>query len=647
MPAPNMLEPIVAFLGRFPPFHRLDHAVLTTLSQEIVIRYFKADEVVFAEHDEASAEFYLVRKGLVALHFAGLGRDELIDYCDEGDIFGLRALLRDAPYSATARTKEDSLIYVVPWDAFRGLMQAHPEVSLYLAAGFAADRPEAARLLAATTQAQRGLSEPAALAVFNVEDQPMTPVRDVLTCGPEASIQGAAQRMRERRVGSIVIVDPQHRPLGIVTDTDLRDRVVSKALDASATPVSAVMSSPVCCLKEPQTVSDLISLVMQRGLHHFCFTESGTASSAVTGVLSEHDVVTAHGNHPLALRERIARTRDPDTLLALRDQADLMAQAYLAQHAGIPLLCAVLSGINDALIRSAIAHAREQLHRDGFTAPEEPFCWLSFGSEGREEQLLRTDLDNAIVYADPPEARAAAVGHYYLELGKRTIAVLVHAGFKPCEGNIMASNPELTLPLHAWTRKFAKLIRTPEPRALMEASIYFDLRPVEGAFDLADALKSHIFAEIDAEPMFLGFLAKNALQNPPPLSFFRGFVLERSGQQAKTFDIKARAMMPLVDGSRVLAYDARLPYYGTTMGRFHCIAEAIPELAPLCSEAAMAYAILLRIRTQEGFRTGTSGRYVDIERLNKLQRQSLRNTFSVVGELQSRLTSRYRTDFIR
>ena len=320
--------------------------------------------------------------------------------------------------------------------------------------------------------------------------------------------------MMGRRVGSIIVVDDNRHPVGIMTDSDLRDKVVSQAIDAGSTPVSAVMTSPVSCVMEPQTVSQLVAIVMQKGLHHFCFTRDGTAESPLVGVLSEHDLITAHGNHPTVLRQKIARTRDPDRLLMLRDKAEQLVQQYLQQEASMSLICSVISGINDALIRSSIAIAQTALREEGRSAPEEPFCWLSLGSEGREEQLLRTDLDNAIVYADPPEERAEQTAAYYLALGEKTNDLLMHTGFERCPGNIMASNPELNLPLSKWKQKFSKLIRTPEPKALMYANIFFDLRGVDGDEALVDQLTRHIFDEIDKEPMFLTFSRQERREQP-------------------------------------------------------------------------------------------------------------------------------------
>ncbi len=646
---PTMTEPVAQFLRRFPPFNRIDEATIADLAGHIRIRYVEQGELIFAQGAEPPDAFYVVNKGLVALHRGDTAAGELLDLCDDGDLFGVRALLAGGPYSATAEAREDSLLYVVPWSTFKRLLEHYPQVSLFLAAGFASELPKVRdQLLAATTEARRSLSMD--LEPHEDDDadvRPIDPIRSVLTCPPTSTIQQAAQKMAARRVGSIIVTDERRHPVGIMTDTDLRDKVVARAIDAAKSPIADVMTSPVTCVMEPQTVTQLVGLVMQRGLHHFCFTEDGTTNSPVVGVLSEHDLITAHGNHPTVLRQKIARTQDPDQLLKLRDKAERLVQQYLEQEASMGFICSVISGINDALIRSAITHAQSALHEEGHPAPQEGFCWLSFGSEGREEQLLRTDLDNAIVYEDPPEDRAKAVQAYYLALGTKAIEVLVHAGFSRCPGNIMASNPELNLPLSAWKSKFSKLIRAPEPMALMYASIFFDLRAVDGHDSLADELVRHILEEIAAEPMFLTFLAKNAQNNPPPLSFFRGFVLERSGDHADTFDIKARAMMPITDAARVLAYDLKINFQGSTSGRYERIAQVEPSLAQLSAEAAMAYDILMRIRAEEGFRNGNSGRYVNIKRLNKLERQSLRNTFSVVEDLQRKLASRYRTEMLR
>jgi CBS domain-containing protein len=227
------------------------------------------------------------------------------------------------------------------------------------------------------------------------------------------------------------------------------------------------------------------------------------------------------------------------------------------------------------------------------------------------------------------------------------VDVLVEAGFERCPGDVMASNPKWNQPLRSWKRYFSDWTREPENIAVMHTNIFFDLRPVYGDAALAAELKGHIFERVKVDRLFLSFFAKNATKNPPPLSFFRNMIVERSGEHRDAFDIKARAMMPLADAARVLVYDLGINIYGSTADRWERIAETDENLARLSGEAAMAYEILMRIRALEGLNHGTSGRYVHIKELNKLERQTLRNTFSVVKDVQLMLTSRYRTDFIR
>jgi CBS domain-containing protein len=211
----------------------------------------------------------------------------------------------------------------------------------------------------------------------------------------------------------------------------------------------------------------------------------------------------------------------------------------------------------------------------------------------------------------------------------------------------MASNPKWNQPLSGWKVDFTRWVREPENIAVMHTNIFFDFRPVFGDTGLASTLKTHIFELVEQNPLFLAFLARNAVQNPPPLSFFRNMVVERSGEHRDAFDIKARAMMPLADAARVLVYDFGIEIYGSTAERWQAIADANENLARLAGEAAMAYEILMRVRAMEGLSRGTSGRYVHIKELNKLERQTLRNTFSVVKDVQLMLTSRYRLDYLR
>ena len=637
-----MILTVANRLSRHPPFDRLDSELLDRLARGIRIRYLEADEVVFEEGGQAKPEFYLVVKGEVAISQQVEGQTVLIDVCDDGDIFGVRALLADRPYGGRAQAKDDTLLYVLSKAQLDELIRDAPRVALFFAADFAADVPqrlETNRLLAVRAARRHDKVRDAADDTRRVD-----PVRDVLTCPPQTTIQEAAAQMSARNVGAILVVDQERRPLGIVTDSDLRSKVVGQGRDFSGR-ISEIMSSPVLTIDDQTTVSSLIATVMKKHLHHFAVTEDGTASTPVVGIVSEHDILKTQGSHPTVILSEIGRAKTQERLRALRDQAEELLRQYLEDEVGMGFLSNMISEINDTLIRRAIQLSLSALSEQG-KEPPVPFCWLALGSEGREEQLLRTDQDNAILYADPGDDDGAAE-EFFLELGKRVVDILVAAGFERCPGEVMASNPKWNQPLSVWRQYFFDWVREPENVAVMHTNIFFDFRPVFGDDALAAELKAYIFERIKDDRSFLAFFARNATQNPPPLSFFRNMVVERSGEHRDAFDIKARAMMPLADAARVLVYDLGINIYGSTAERWERIAETDENLARLAGEAGMAYEILMRIRALEGLNRGSSGRYVHIKELNKIERQTLRSTFSVVKDVQLMLTSRYRIDFLR
>ena len=637
-----MILTVANRLARHPPFDRLDPELLKRVARGIRIRYLEVDEVVFEAGDPPRPEFYVVVKGEVVVSQQLDGRTVLIDVCDGGDIFGVRALLADRPYAARTQAKDDTLLYVLSKKSLEDLLRDEPRVALFFAADFAADMPQPmdSNRLESVRAARR--HERASATGDDVRR--VDPVRDVLTCDPNTTIRHAASMMSERNVGSILIVDEERKPIGIVTDSDLRSKVVGQGRDVS-TLISEIMSSPVLTVDDQTTLSLLIATVMKKHLHHFAVTEDGTADTPVTGIVSEHDILKTQGSHPTVILTEIGRATTKQRLRALRDQAEELLRQYLEDEVGMGFLSNMISEINDTLIRRAIGLSLQELADKGMEPPV-AFCWLALGSEGREEQLLRTDQDNAILYADPGEDDGVAE-RFFLELGTLVVDILVEAGFERCPGDIMASNPKWNQPLAAWKRCFSEWIHEPENIAVMHTNIFFDFRPVYGDNALAAELKGHIFERVQVDRSFLSFFAKNATRNPPPLSFFRNMIVERSGEHRDAFDIKARAMMPLADAARVLVYDLGIDIYGSTAERWQRIGETHEDLARLSGEAGMAYEILMRIRALEGLSRGTSGRYVHINELNKLERQTVRNTFSVVKDVQLMLASRYRTDFIR
>lgn len=634
------------FLKRFPPFSFLTEEALAEVSQGVVIRYFGKDELLFSKGDPAQPYFFVLKEGSVSLVDVVDLEEKIVEVCDEGDVFGVLALLGKRPYRLTAKTLEDSLLYAIPVAIFEKILNDNSRVALYFAAGFASGQVVVRTDLSQSQKARTEfteLSKDNGLLIFTGQSD-LNYSRDVLTCSPDWTIQQAASKMAEVGVGSIVIVNEHKHPLGIITDKDLRNRLVAQGRSFE-TPVTELMTSPVLTKNKDALFSELYLTMIKFRLHHLIFTEDGSDQSPIAGILSDHDILLSQGNSPAVLIHALMNTWDVAEMGKLRDRAEKLLFYYLENEVSMDFVANIITEINDIIIQRIIQLTQRKLADEYPGMEQVKFCFLSLGSEGREEQLLRTDLDNAIVFEDVAKEKLDQTQAYFLRLGEEVVEGLLTCGFHPCPADMMANNIQWCQPLSQWKKYFSDWILTPSQKAVLHATIFFDFRPIYGAKSLAEEMSQHIYDEIGDKKIFLNFLAKNALLNPPPLGFFRNFIVEKSGEQKDKFDIKLRAMMPLTDIARLLVLSHRVIGVNNTYKRFEKLIALEPNHQELMQEAGKAYEILMRMRAIEGLKNNSSGRYISPEALGKLQRQLLKNTFSPIDELQKMIKVRFQTDF--
>lgn len=633
------------YLKDYPPFSLLDPHQLAELSASVTVQYCRPNEVIFRQGEKPEQRIFVVREGAVQMVRQEDDREILVEQCDEGDVFGIRPLINEDNYALTAKAVEETLLYVVNVEKYRETWNANPKIAHYLASSFA----EGLRRNYDTQFKNRLFLDQDRYIDGHfhlVEVQSLEYSKAPVTCPSKIPIQIAAGLMAREEVSSIVVVDEKQHPIGIITDKDLR-RKVATGLVPIHQPVEQIMAHPVVTSKKEMTVADAQMDMVKHRIHHLVMTEDGTPDTPVVGVISEHDLLVVQGNNPAVMIREIRRSRKAAELKNIRQQAESLLQKYLYQEVSISYISSVMTEINDALITQVIRLCEETMEEEAVKPPGVPYCWLTLGSEGREEQLLRTDQDSALLFGDVPEEEYPAAKAYFLTLAGRVSTMLNECGFDYCPGDMMASNAKWCLSLSEWKEQFGKWIFEPIPEAILHCEIFFDFRPVYGDSSLAAALTDHIFESVGRQTIFLSFLAKAALQNPAPLTFFRGFVVERSGEHKDEFDIKARAMMPLADAARVLILSARVGRINNTIKRFEKLAELEPSNAELFQQAADSYGILMRYRALQGIRNRNSGRYFNPSELSKMERINLRNSFQPIQELQSLLNMRYQLAYMR
>lgn len=639
---------VAEFLKRFPPFSFLEKEELTRVAQSVEVQYLEKGEIFFRQSEAARPHFFMLKEGVIHLVESSAKGEEIREVCDEGDVFGVLALLGKRPYLLTSKVIENSLIYAIPVSVFERILAENSRVALFFAAGFAAGQVVVRQDLSQGQKARGEFKKDSgdhSLLIFS--DQSVVNFSEkVLKCTPQTSIQNAAKLMAEAQVSSIVICDMQDYPLGILTDKDLRSRVLAAGISPQ-NPASQVMTNPVITRGRQDGFSNLYLTMIRHRLHHLVLTEDGSDQSPVCGIISDHDVFLSMGNSPAVLIHGLMNTLDVAEMRKIRDRAEQMLGYYLENEVSMEFVASVMTEINDVIIRQALKIVRIQLEMDYPDLSETRFGFLSMGSEGREEQLLRTDLDNALVYEDVEDHLKDKASEYFLKLGEGVVEILLACGFDPCPGKIMASNPEWVQPLSVWKKYFTEWVLHPSPESLMKVSIFFDFRSVAGSKGLATELSDHIYLEIGKKQVFLNFLALNAMKNPPPLGFFKDFVVEKSGENQDQFDIKLRAMLPLTDLARLLVLSHQLVGINNTFRRFEKLAEVEPNNAELFSQAGKAYEILMRMRALEGLQNKNSGRFINPKTLGKLQRQLLKNAFVPISELQEIVNIRFQLDYFR
>ena len=601
------------FLRQFPPFDRMGDAHLLAISHQVRVLFFHAQENIVPEAGALQGLCLVIREGAVSVFDSHGGTAALADKLQPGDWLNCRELWGTPSAKNDLVAAEDCLLYGLPRDLLGGY-EWLPDRDFSAAAATSAD-------------------------VFTLRAVPFR--RELVWCDPELSVCSAAQLMRSQGVGSVLVCDTKGLPVGILTDKDLRNRVATGEVDGSVA-VGNLMSAPVVCARPESNIATLQLLMIEHRIGHVCVTADGSDQTPARGMVSEHDLLRLQSQHPIALAKALDRAESADELAAVRGEIDQLASGYLSGGISVAVVAQVVTMLNDKLLQRLLALVIARMESQGYGSAPCAFCWLALGSQGRSEQILRTDQDNALVYEDVPEEQAASTRKYFQEMAARTVEGLVICGFERCPAEMMASNPRWCQPLRDWKHQFSDWIFHPSPEKILLSNIFFDFRPLAGEHSLAEKLSRHIRQTIRQQSIFLSFMARDAVNNPPPLTFFRNFVLERSAEHKDQFDIKLRALLPLTDAARLLFLAADPQSTPTnTPDRFRYLAETDPPNQKLYQQAAAAYQILMHFRNTAGLTNHDSGRYFFPKELTSLERMTLKNCFQVIRDIQQLIQVRF------
>jgi CBS domain-containing protein len=570
---------LIAPLAEHAPFDEMEPGALDFLERKLELAYYPRGEVIIEPQRGVVDRLHIVKQGRV--------RADIV--YGPGECFPVGALIARRATTNTYRAEADTFCWELAAEDFHALMEK--------SARFRAFCTDHLALLLA--RSRRRLREEAAESLIEGAGM-LSPLKGAVrrapvTCRPDTPVREVLARMRRERVGSMVVADDAARPLGIFTTQDVLERVAAPQAAVEG-PISGLMSTPTVALEEEASLADAACAMARHHIRHIVVTRDGK----VAGVVSERDLFALQRIGVTRISQRIRGADKLDELVLAAAEVRVLSRQLLVQGVGAEPLTAMISALNDALTQRVI-----ELAAGGRSLPAS-WCWLALGSEGRMEQTFVTDQDNALIYSGDRGELAAFAD----EVNRNLDA----CGFPLCKGDIMARNPRWCLTGMEWRRVFDDWIRNNDPEALLNASIFFDFRPVYGEARLAGELRESVLRQTRANRTFQRALAETTLRVRPPLGLISDFTEDE-------LDLKGLGARPFVDAARVLALEAGSPETGT--------AARLRGAGETTAVAAFHFIQALRLRA--------GGNLVRVRELNEIDRRVLKEAFRQAVTLQDRI----------
>jgi CBS domain-containing protein len=614
---------IAQFLRSYPPFDELDAAAVARVAAAAELESFDAGTVIFRQGDEPVRYLRVVRSGEVEI----TADDRVLRLLGEGEVFGQASMLSGQPTSFEARAvTQDTTCYRIPVEIAERLLAA----------------PEGLRYVARTL-----LAEPTDMHVLareatrNLADDPVGGLvrGDPVVCPPQTSIREAAQRMSASTATCVVVSLPDGG-YGIVTDRDLRVKVVAAGLSSDA-PVADVMSAPAFTTVADRPAGAVLLEMFDRGLRH-CPVLSPTGD--VLGVVEDMDLVAVRARSSFYLRQRIAVAASVAELQAVARELRPMVVSLHDAQAGAANVMAVYAVCVDALTRRLLELEQERLQASG-AEPLPKFAWLAMGSQARREAMPSSDVDSAIVWfpaeGDGGDAGADAVKARLLALGRTVMDGLAGCGLPADTNGVSAAVPAFVRPVQSWQRVARSWLEDPsQEKALVLTSTLLDSRPVWGVHTGTPVADT--FRLAPDHPLLLRQLARLAVAQRPSTSFLRGLVVEHEGAHAGQLDLKEGAIKPILALARWGAIAAGVTI-ASTSERLHAAGAAgtLPDGEAETLRDAFLLINNLRLDHQVGqLRAGLEpDDFVSPDELSDLMRTQLREALRAISSIQRRVAS--------
>jgi len=455
-------------------------------------------------------------------------------------------------------------------------------------------------------------------------------VKPLVKSSLHTTVAQAAALMDRKKMNLIFIAD-NDKMIGVVNDRDLRKRVLAKNRDGTS-PLVDVMTAPIICISNTALLYEVVLEFRKQNISHLAVKND---KNEIIGVLSHEDILEIQHNSLSYILREIEYAEDVKSLKRRYDKIPVLVNALLESGNKTELITHIITSVSDAMTNRIITFALED-HGN----PPCRFAFVALGSEGRKEQTIATDQDNAIIFEDAGKENIQNIKTYFLKFAETVNNHLAYVGYELCTGEIMAKNPKYTLSLSDWKKQFTSWINTPEPQNIIDTAVFFDFRCIYGDNFFTDELRKHVNLLIDKKAVFVYHLAQTVIQYRSPLNIF-GHI---AGGDNETFDIK-KILLPVVTFIKVFSLQRKIAETNTLRRLEQLLSQHVVQ-KPMYEELKQAYNFLMGLRFHTQTNALTESRKpdntIDIKNLTEIEKSTLKKIFSLISEMQTKLNLEFK-----
>ena len=613
------------------PFNRMEPEHLQWMIERMKLCFYAKGEVIVSPEQKQVEQFYVVKQGIVYAEQLIEKSTEVDTWLelDKGECFPLGALLARRPVYSVYRAGEDTFCFQLATSDFHTLLGMSKIFSNFCIRQIA-NLLEYSKQVIHTQYAQsetkrHSLTSPLSSIIR----------RKPVSCTANTSVRKALETMKLMHIGSMIAVDEEGRPIGIMTLQDVLERIAMPQANLDQ-PVINLMSTTLTAVSPHIQAQQAAILMVENGVRHILVVEN----EKLVGLVSEKDLFALQR---VGLREigmAIRSALQVEELLQAASNIRNVVHSMMAQGVAPEHLTQFISAFNDLLTVRIIELAFGQAASIPAACQ---ICWLALGSQGRFEQTLYTDQDNALIFTVPEGYTAEQLRTELLPIAKNINDTLALCGFPLCKGMVMASNPQWCLSLGEWKKTFANWINHCTKEAILQSSIFFDFRALSGEASLAAELREWLHELAGGNERFLYQLAEAAMDFRPPIGVIKDFVLGKE----KKLDLKMYGITPFVNAARLFSLATGVPATNTIQ-RLRASASKM-KISTEDIEAwinAFLFIQVLRLRHHDlakanGLSDEELDNLIDPAQLNELDRRILKEAFRQARKLQIRIGLEY------